>query len=118
MARHGPGHGYHYLVFDWWHTPAGCNRCAALAAYADRRGALVATVGDRVAVLRAGSVRLPTHRLPTLLVDVHAAHEDNLPAITAPMWVAAAAVLAGVPGPSLATALTCAAGLYTPAARP
>jgi len=112
VAAHGAEPGHHFLVCDGWHTPAGCDQCTSLAAYAARRGAPVATIGGRVAILRAGAVRLPTHCLSMLRVDVHSTHGERPPAITAPMWVAAAALIAR--GAQLATALTCAAALYDP----
>jgi len=116
VARHGPGPGYHFLVCDGWHEPAGCDQCTTLAAYAARRRAPVAAIGGRVAILRTGSVRLPTHCLSMLRVDVHSAHGERAPQITAPMWVAAAGMLAG--GAQLATALTSAAALYAPPGAP
>jgi len=116
--------GYHALACDTLHCDrlhdgTGCPRCAALTRYGRQSGALIGRIGERTAILRTGAGRLPAPYLNMWYLELHTAHGEHLPTITAPMWVAAAALLGGrFAEHRLGEALTCAAGLYTPAGRP
>jgi len=113
--------GYHVVACDALHCDilrdgTSCPRCAALTRYGRQGGALIAETGGRVAILAAGAGRLPAPYLSMWYLQLHTTHWDNLPVITAPMWAAADALVAG--GTPLGEALTCAGGLYAPAAAP
>ena len=108
--------GYHTLECTAWHTGThDCTVCQTLTRYARRRGLLNATTDDgHVSLLRAGTLRPePDYALAhamRLLLDGTATRPD-LPAISAPVW-AAAATLTG--HHDLTTALLAALGLLAP----
>ena len=108
--------GYYSLECTAWHTGThDCTVCQTLTRYARRRGLLNATTDDgHVSLLRAGTLRPePDYALAhamRLLLD-GTPSRPGLPAISGPVW-AAAATLTG--NQSLLTALLAGLGLLAP----